>query len=257
MVLLRRDQWDIAEVRTDGGVALIRYRTPVLSRRQVEGYDRVLKIVWAFSPDGTGALPTDEESARMKVFEDRFCEAVEHDGHAVLTAVLTFDGARQWVFYTGDVRECGARLEAMPQEAEPYPLELTTEQDPGWRYLHEEILKQVPWTDYPDDADGDALRRVALRSDMSLPMSIDFAVDVPSEAAGHAVARAATARGYSASVECNDATERWTCYCVKRMVATYDAVIAVQAELDELSAPLGGRSDGWGTLGNETATPSA
>jgi hypothetical protein len=104
--------------------------------------------------------------------------------------------------------------------------------------------------EYPDDADGHALRRVATHSDMSLPMSIDFMVDVPNEAAGNVVARAATARGYSASVECDDASERWTCYCVKRMLAAYDGVIAVQAELDELSAPVGGRSDGWGTSGN-------
>lgn len=108
----------------------------------------------------------------------------------------------------------------------------------------------IPRMDYPDDADGDALRRVATHSDMSMPMSIDFAVDVPSEAAGHAVARAATERNYSASVECDDATARWTCYCVKSMVPTYEAVIAAQAELDELSAPVGGRSDGWGTSGN-------
>ena len=62
----------------------------------------------------------------MEAFENRFCQAVEHDAHAVLAAVLTFDGARQWVIYTSDVQECGARLEAMPQEPEPYPLELTS-----------------------------------------------------------------------------------------------------------------------------------
>ena len=35
--------------------------------------------------------------------------------------------------------------------------------------------------DYPNDGDGDALRRVAERSDMSKPMDIDFALDVPSK----------------------------------------------------------------------------
>ena len=146
MALLSRDVWDIAEVQTDFGVALIRYRTPVLRGRRVEGYERVLKIVWTFAEEGAGHLPSNASSEQMKVFENRFCRAVEHDGHAVLTAVLTFDGARQWVFYTGDVGECGARLEAMPQEAEPYPLELTAGEDPGWRYLSEEILQQVPRT---------------------------------------------------------------------------------------------------------------
>ena len=30
---------------------------------------------------------------------------------------------------------------------------------------------------FPNDADGDALRRIAERSDMSKPMDIDFAVE--------------------------------------------------------------------------------
>jgi hypothetical protein len=31
----------------------------------------------------------------------------------------------------------------MPQNDEPYPLELTTEKDPSWEYLRDEILKVV------------------------------------------------------------------------------------------------------------------
>jgi hypothetical protein len=34
------------------------------------------------------------------------------------------------------------------------------------------------------------------------------------------------------------------------MVATYDAVTAIQIELTDLSAPYDGFLDGWGTLGN-------
>jgi hypothetical protein len=104
--------------------------------------------------------------------------------------------------------------------------------------------------DYPNDADGDALRAVAERADMSKPMDIDFAVDVPNHAAGEEVARLASARGYRTAVDCDDTSKRWTCYCTKRMFATYEGVIAVQKELDELSAPVGGQSDGWGTFGN-------
>jgi hypothetical protein len=104
--------------------------------------------------------------------------------------------------------------------------------------------------DYPNDDDGDALRRVALTSDMTKPMVVDFAVDVPTEAAGEKIAALAAGRGYSADVELDDESQRWTCYCTKTMVATYAAMIAAQEELDELSAPFGGKSDGWGTAGN-------
>lgn len=105
---------------------------------------------------------------------------------------------------------------------------------------------------YPKDADGEALQRVADHgSDMSQPMLIDFAVAVPNEDAGKAVAEVAAARGYKPDVFKNDDTSTWTCYCTKEMLPTYNAIIAAQDELDELSKPYGGYSDGWGTLGNK------
>jgi hypothetical protein len=108
------------------------------------GYPRLLTIAWAFDAEGAGSLPSEDESEAMGTFEDRFCDAVECDALAVLTAVLTFDGARQWVFYTSDTKMCGLRLEAMPQETEPYPIELVAKDDPEWRYLRDEILSRVP-----------------------------------------------------------------------------------------------------------------
>ena len=86
---------------------------------------------------------------------------------------------------------------------------------------------------------------------MTKPMVVDFAVDVPTEVAGQKIALLAEERGYSGDVRFDEESHSWTCYCSKSMVATYTAVIAAQDELDELSAPFGGKSDGWGTFGNE------
>lgn len=141
--VLRNDRWAGVEGKNDCGPFLLRHRTPVLAPPQIKGYGNVLKIVWPYAEENTGAMPSSDDSEQMTAFENRFCEAVEHDATAILTAVLTFDGARQWVFYTDDVPECGERLTNMPQNDEPYPLELTTEQDPHWKYLREEILGVV------------------------------------------------------------------------------------------------------------------
>ena len=55
--------------------------------------------------------------------------------------------------------------------------------------------------DYPNDADGDALRRVAADgADMSKPMSIDFAIAAPSEDAGERIAAEARRLGFSVKV---------------------------------------------------------
>jgi hypothetical protein len=85
-------------------------------------------------------MPAADVSQRMPVFEDRLCGAWECDGLAVLTAVLTFDGARQWVFYTADAPACGQRLNGMPQESEPYPIELDVFDDPEWAYLRNDVV---------------------------------------------------------------------------------------------------------------------
>jgi hypothetical protein len=121
---------------------MIRYRTPVLQPNETGTFARCLRVLWPYAPEGSGAMPSAADSEQMKVFEDRLCYALEHDVHAALAAVLTFDGARQWVFYTSDVPTCGRRLAAMPQEAERYPIELDAFDDPEWDYLREQVLRQ-------------------------------------------------------------------------------------------------------------------
>ncbi len=106
--------------------------------------------------------------------------------------------------------------------------------------------------DFPDDADGDALRRIiADGSDLSKPMFIDFQIAVPDEASAKALAAIAGKLGYRVHVyDSPGCTLTWTCECSARMLPTYKGVIAVQKELAEISEPFGGVPDGWGTFGN-------
>lgn len=109
---------------------------------------------------------------------------------------------------------------------------------------------------YPNDDDGEALQRIAAGgSDMSKPMAVDFAVAVPNEEAGEAIARLADAQDFDTSVEQDTETGDWTCYCARTMVATYEAVVSAQRQLDELAAPHRGYCDGWGSFGNVAVPP--
>jgi hypothetical protein len=108
--------------------------------------------------------------------------------------------------------------------------------------------------EFPHDADGDALRRLALAgSDLSRPMTVEFTVDVPTQAAGQAVAQTAQAAGYRTAVERDEEDGAWTCYCTRDMIASYEALIASQKELNRLAEPHGGYCDGWGSSGNANA----
>jgi hypothetical protein len=106
-------------------------------------------------------------------------------------------------------------------------------------------------TIYPNDADGDALRRVAgSGADMSRPMTIDFSVASPNREAADQVAPLVAPHGFKPSVSHDEDTGTWTVYCGKAMLATYVGVVSAQAHLNELVAPLGASCDGWGTFGN-------
>ena len=105
---------------------------------------------------------------------------------------------------------------------------------------------------YPQDADGDSLRRIAGNgSDMSMPMYVDFQVAMPDEKSAKLLADAAWKLGYRVKVyDSPECSLPWTTECSCRILATYEGVIAIQHELSELSRPHGGHPDGWGTFGN-------
>lgn len=106
--------------------------------------------------------------------------------------------------------------------------------------------------DYPNDSDGDALRFVVESgSDMSKPMYIEFQVAMPGGATAKLLAEKAKKLGYRTKVYHSEGCNLpWTCECSTRMLATHESVLAIQAELARLSAPLDGFPDGWGTFGN-------
>ncbi len=102
-----------------------------------------------------------------------------------------------------------------------------------------------------DDATRAALERIALDgSDMSRPLDMDFFVAVPDAAAGNVVATRAAELGFATNVEQDAESQEWTCYCTKRLVPTFDAVVAIEQQLEALARDVGGYADGFGTFGN-------
>lgn len=118
-------------------------------------------------------------------------------------------------------------------------------------------------TTYPNDADGAALARLAVRGvDMTKPRLMDFAVAVPDEIVGNEVAKALRQRDYEVEVAYDegepDATGHipdsgefapsWTVYVEITIVPEYSRIVQIQTELERIAGPLGGKSDGWETV---------
>ena len=104
---------------------------------------------------------------------------------------------------------------------------------------------------YPDDDDGDALRRVAENgADMSQPMEIEFSIDVSDVERARSLAERIAALGYVPGIFEDDETGSVSIYCARTMLATYEGVVAAQSELNELCVPFEAVCDGWITAGN-------
>jgi hypothetical protein len=103
----------------------------------------------------------------------------------------------------------------------------------------------------PQDSDGDALRRlVATGSDLSKEMEVDFAVHVPDQKTGLTFAAIAESMGFRADVAQGGKTGKWTCYCSRTMIPTYDEIVAIQESLEEAGRAYNAKPDGWGSFGN-------
>jgi len=127
--------------------------------------------------------------------------------------------------------------------------------------VNERTIMNAPLPHYPDDADGDALARLAAAGvDMTQPLSLEFAIAAPDERSADAIAKSLSTRGYRAETYFDEGDAEaaadeegefgpsWSVYVSMTMVPNYDRLIRVQEELDQIARPHGGFADGWGSL---------
>ena len=113
-------------------------------------------------------------------------------------------------------------------------------------------MSDIAGDDLPDDADGDALRRLlAANSDLTREMEIDFFIAIDDETSANEFAKAAESHGFESKVSRYEELEKaWTCYCTKTMIPSYESIVGVQDFLAELGRPWNAEPDGWGSFGN-------
>lgn len=127
-------KWTLVEGTTDRYVFLLRWRDmPEHFERGTFG-ERV-NIFWNMSAPDENGLASAAEAQELERFEDRLALAIEEPEHGILLAVLTGNGQREFVFQVRERALLRDVLHAMPQETQPYPIEIYAHSDPGWDYF--------------------------------------------------------------------------------------------------------------------------
>jgi hypothetical protein len=111
---------------------------------------------------------------------------------------------------------------------------------------------------YPDDENGDVLRRMeAAGDDLARPRDVDFTVVFPTGGAADQFAQQFRSLGHIASIEFAEVVEHlsWEVVVVKHMELSHSEIGDFEDTLQSAAEPLGGRNDGWGCL-SEPSSPS-
>ena len=136
--IISRDKWAGAEGTHNERPLIIRFRNEVSKDCDLKELPHLMRVFWTFE-DSPSGMPSREENEAMRIFEDRLIDALEKDLAGMLIAAITTNGYREWVYYAKSVETFAERLHVMPQEENPYPIEIQTREDPKWDYFFNNV----------------------------------------------------------------------------------------------------------------------
>ena len=102
---------------------------------------------------------------------------------------------------------------------------------------------------YPNDDNGDALRRMEEEGDdLARPRNIDFTIVFPDGDAAKRFAEYFQEQGYTASVDFAETVQElpWDVVIAKYMTPSHQEITDFEISLQEVAESMGGRNDGWG-----------
>jgi hypothetical protein len=103
--------------------------------------------------------------------------------------------------------------------------------------------------EFPDDENGDVLRRMLLNGDdLSSPRDIDFSIIFPHENSAMLFAERIIPDFDKVSHSEMETTQslKWEVTVTRHMLPTHGGITEIEEFLAGAATPLGGKNDGWG-----------
>ena len=102
---------------------------------------------------------------------------------------------------------------------------------------------------WPDDVNGDVLRRMSEQGDdLTRPRNIDFTVVFADESSAQQFAKHFRALGHEVSVEKAETDKEfpWDVVVVQHMIPSHDGISSFEDLLQTVASRWGGHNCGWG-----------
>ena len=124
--------WTDAEGENNGTPFILRFRPHLQDFISTNKYNKRLTILWHYNSDDSSLMPSDKEMELMEDVENALVDILEDDVQSILAFVYTGQNQREWYWYSTDINETGKRLNEALSKFDKLPIELSSDDDPGW-----------------------------------------------------------------------------------------------------------------------------
>lgn len=136
MDIIENGEWWTAPAESDDGrLIMVTGRKDVAKFRENPRFNIRVEITWRY--DGPGGMPDEQTSQLMEEAQEAVTAVLRKDPVAVLTGVFTGAGERNWIFYTLSTHIFGKKINEALADMPLLPLEIYSENDPGWEQYDE------------------------------------------------------------------------------------------------------------------------
>ena len=116
-------------------------------------------------------------------------------------------------------------------------------------FRREPVTIQQPGRTFPDDENGDVLRRMQASGDnLDVPRDMNFAFAFKTQSEAERFAAAVTAPDYHAEASPYSERKMWQAEVTHHMTPTHAAITELEARLTKIAVEYGGEADGWGSF---------
>lgn len=128
------DQWSLAEGTWHNGLPIImRIRLEIDEFVGSPEYSVGYRITWKFENPTTHGYPSDTDNDLLTQFEVKLLNAFEPNGTAIVAAVVTHNGERDFVCYTSDPNSAHSIFNETFASEPVKPLSFAASPDPEWQ----------------------------------------------------------------------------------------------------------------------------
>ena len=131
------DVWTVATGGSEDVPRLVRIRQNLDPDALGPHLPHLVCVSWSMTEPTELGLPSDDETKELERFENELVPRVEAGSMGLLAAVITEDSQRHWYFYLSDRNGFSEALHDVPQKEERYPIEITIQENEGWRLFRE------------------------------------------------------------------------------------------------------------------------